>query len=203
MSGAGDDCCAACGKGGAALKKCNACKEVFYCSKECQQLDWRGHRAECKQRQAELLEEALFNTPCSIGEDCPICFLPLGEDQEKYSYQMCCGKRLCLACLFSIGEDQTAIPIQQRHLPACPFCRAPGSFRHKEVMRRLQKRIAVNDVQAFPFLAGMYQHGILGVLAKDTKKAMELYVRGVDLGSAECHAHLGGAYHTGWAAAHE
>ena len=33
----------------AKLKRCNNCKEVYYCSRECQKKDWkRGHRDTCE-----------------------------------------------------------------------------------------------------------------------------------------------------------
>jgi hypothetical protein len=30
------------------LKKCSACKMAIYCSKECQQVDWKNHKVKCK-----------------------------------------------------------------------------------------------------------------------------------------------------------
>lgn len=35
--------CAYCGKGGKKLKKCNNCRAVAYCGKECQTLHWHAH----------------------------------------------------------------------------------------------------------------------------------------------------------------
>ena len=37
---------------------------------------WATHKKECKQRAAELRDEALFKDPPS-KEECPICFLPM------------------------------------------------------------------------------------------------------------------------------
>ena len=36
---------------GSACKKC-ACKQVYYCSKECQRTDWDNHKARCKKARA-------------------------------------------------------------------------------------------------------------------------------------------------------
>ncbi|KAI1807545.1 hypothetical protein F4811DRAFT_477464 [Daldinia bambusicola] len=36
------------GKNGKGLLKCSRCKEVMYCSAECQRADWKKHRMECK-----------------------------------------------------------------------------------------------------------------------------------------------------------
>jgi len=43
--------CQGCGKDGE--KKCGACGEVYYCSRECQKRDWKKHRAACQKIQAE------------------------------------------------------------------------------------------------------------------------------------------------------
>eukprot|EP00562_Extubocellulus_spinifer_P024311 CAMPEP_0178673916 /NCGR_PEP_ID=MMETSP0698-20121128/34560_1 /TAXON_ID=265572 /ORGANISM="Extubocellulus spinifer, Strain CCMP396" /LENGTH=451 /DNA_ID=CAMNT_0020317965 /DNA_START=17 /DNA_END=1372 /DNA_ORIENTATION=+ len=39
------------------LQECSGCREVLYCSTECQSKDWPEHRARCKKRQEELKEE--------------------------------------------------------------------------------------------------------------------------------------------------
>ena len=69
--------CANCGRGeeeSCHLKKCNGCKMVRYCSKDCQAAHRPRHKRECKKRAAELHEEALFDDPPQ-PEDCPVCFL--------------------------------------------------------------------------------------------------------------------------------
>ena len=60
------------------LKACTACKFVKY------QILQQGlsegthrsqHKKECRNREAELHDEALFTQPPQKDEDCPICFL--------------------------------------------------------------------------------------------------------------------------------
>lgn len=34
--------------------KCGACKEEWYCSKECQRSNWTFHKSVCKQKQAVI-----------------------------------------------------------------------------------------------------------------------------------------------------
>jgi hypothetical protein len=40
--------CSYCGKGGAKLLKCSACKGAVYCSRDCQKRHWPKHKAACK-----------------------------------------------------------------------------------------------------------------------------------------------------------
>ena len=46
--------CAQCQKKAEGLKKCEACRRVYYCSEECQAAHWRQHKTECKQLAAEI-----------------------------------------------------------------------------------------------------------------------------------------------------
>ena len=39
--------CVGCGKKNAELKRCGRCKEIKYCSRECQVNDWRMHKLAC------------------------------------------------------------------------------------------------------------------------------------------------------------
>jgi len=72
--------CANCGtdeKGeGISLKACKSCMLVKYCNPTCQRNHWPKHKKPCKQRAAELHDEALFRDP-PPKEECPICFLPM------------------------------------------------------------------------------------------------------------------------------
>jgi hypothetical protein len=65
-------CCAECGIArGASLKTCKSCMLVKYCNANCQLRHWSKHKKICKQRAAELRDEALFKDP-PAKEDCPI-----------------------------------------------------------------------------------------------------------------------------------
>ena len=69
-------CCAASGKVSDDLKRCDACKLVKYCNRECQATHRRAHKKTCKKRAAELFDEQLFKQP-PANDNCPVCFLPL------------------------------------------------------------------------------------------------------------------------------
>ncbi|KAF8992050.1 hypothetical protein BDQ17DRAFT_1370030 [Cyathus striatus] len=44
-----NDLCAHCtNKGNPTLKKCSGCRQIKYCSKECQKADWKRHKRECR-----------------------------------------------------------------------------------------------------------------------------------------------------------
>jgi hypothetical protein len=68
------NCCAECGKeeggGLASLKACKSCMQSKYCNAACQKKHWPTHKKDCKQRAAELRDEALFKDP-PAKEDCP------------------------------------------------------------------------------------------------------------------------------------
>ena len=66
------------------LKACKSCMLVKYCNPTCQLNHWPKHKKLCKQRAAELHDEALFKEP-PPKEDCPIC-LPM---PRKYANQLC------------------------------------------------------------------------------------------------------------------
>lgn len=45
------DTCASCGKAQfivGSLKQCSACREILYCGKKCQKIDWKAHKKACK-----------------------------------------------------------------------------------------------------------------------------------------------------------
>ena len=46
--------CSACGKKSDTVKKCTACKCVWYCDKDCQNKHRKEHRKECRRIKKEL-----------------------------------------------------------------------------------------------------------------------------------------------------
>jgi len=210
--------CAECGiDGGIGLKSCKACMDVKYCNAECQHKHWPTHKKQCKQRAAELSDEALFKDP-PAKEDCPICFLPMPikllscislsnatvtsvpiydfsiankelKDKAMDEYYPCCGKSICRGCAYSFAESEN----DER----CPFCNSDrGKKTAEENIEDITKRVEVNDAGAIYMLADSYYQGLNGI-QQDQTKAMELYARAAELGHSKAHSNLGNIYYMG------
>jgi len=211
-------CCAECGKveggGVASLKVCKSCMRVKYCNAECQHKHWPTHKKPCKQRAAELRDEALFKDPPS-KEDCPICFLPMPihlvscvslppatrssvpiydfamaneelQGKAMEAYYPCCGKSICEGCIHSFRESGNN--------KKCPFCNTDRGKTEEENNKDCMKRADLNDAASIYMLAGSYYQGLHG-LQLDRTKAMELYTRAAELGCSKAHNELGVIYH--------
>ena len=213
-----NSCCAECGVGGgASLKACKACMIVKYCNAACQRNHWPKHKKICKQRAAELRDEALFKDP-PPKEDCPICFLPMPHQLiacvslspatitsvpiHDYSlaneglanigteqYYSCCGKSICRGCLYSFGKSG--------NIMNCPYCKAEiAGKKNEEHVKELMKREVANDAGAILALGNSYYIGLIG-LQQDQERAMELWKRAADLGYSHAHYNLGNEYRQG------
>ena len=213
-------CCADCGSvagGGAGLKACTSCRLVKYCNVKCQKNHWPKHKNECKQRAAEIRDEALFKDP-PAKEDCPICFLPMPTkliscmtlppatmssvpisdyaeanevlaDMGTEQYYSCCGKSVCGGCIYSLNESGNN--------EKCPFCKSDRTGKTDEgEIEELMKRVEVNDAGSMMVLADRYYNGE-GGLHQDWTKAIELHARSAELGSSGAHAQLGSIYNQG------
>ena len=214
-----NSCCAECGReeGGVSLKICGACMRAKYCNAACQRNHWAKHKIECKQRAAELRDEALFKDP-PPKDDCPICFLPMPmrlicctslppatilsvpihnfaianvqlakEGMEVYF--PCCGKNICEGCVHSFRMSG--------NLRKCPFCKSDRvGVTEEEHDAEIRKRVEANDPASIALLANYYDHGCNG-LHQDTAKSIELYIKAAELGFSKAHNHLGMLYYDG------
>ena len=210
-------CCAECGEeGGVSLKMCKSCMHARYCSAECQHKHWPKHKKDCKQRAAELRDEALFKDP-PPKEDCPICFLPMPvkliscaslppatvtvvpihdyaianqelSDKNMEHYYPCCGKSICGGCLHSF--------LQSGNDDKCPFCNFGRKKTEEEQVEQITKWVAANDAVAMGMLATHYNQGLGGV-QQDHIKAIELFTKSAELGCSKAHCNLGNIYYDG------
>jgi tetratricopeptide (TPR) repeat protein len=194
MSNTSATTCANCGKGEEAginnLKSCTACMLVKYCNRDCQIAHRPQHKKACKKRAKELHDEKLFEQPPPM-EDCPICFQRLPYLDSGQAYQSCCGKNLCTGCIYGFQSRVT----KEEH-DICPFCRAPTPKTDEEIVKRLEKRMELNDAQAMYNLGCFYCNGSLG-LPRDHAKALELWHRAAELGDADAVCNVANAYRVG------
>lgn len=131
--------------------------------------------------------------------DCPICCLPLPTLYTGKAYKSCCGQELCKGCLYSAisanretMEERVSRQMMSK-LMKCPFCRAPPPRNGREMMERIEKRAGMDDPLAIHNLACAYDGGDHG-LPRNPAKALQLWSRAGELGSANSYYNLGQAY---------
>ena len=181
--------CANCGKEGNSnvMNTCNKCKMVKYCNAACKKKHRKKHKKACENRAAELRDEKLFKQPPL--EECDICMLPLPMMMKGCKYMVCCGKRICGGCSFTLSDMVSG-------RPSCSFCRTPMPMSNKEVLEMNEKRMAVNDPNAFHNLGIVTFHGMHGC-TKDYEKALKLFQRAGELGHAESYRLIADYHMTG------
>ncbi|EJK44141.1 hypothetical protein THAOC_37349, partial [Thalassiosira oceanica] len=188
------DVCANCGQeggDGVKLKNCTACLLVKYCGVDCQKAHRKQHKKACKERAAELKDERLYGQGHARLETefCPICAQPVPLPPEGHSQvNTCCMKMVCNGCVYAAMK----MGINDK----CEFCRTPAPKNDAESLARIQARVNKKDPEAFKFLGDQYSRGQLG-LAKDAARAVELWTKASELGSAGACYHLGAVYSHG------
>ena len=68
----------------------------------------------------------------------------------------------------------------------CPYCRIPVYRSREEYLERFQRRMDLNDAEAFYELGQYYSQGGLG-LPQDKNKGFQLLNRAAELGSTNAH----------------
>jgi len=186
--------CANCGKEGSNVTNtCNKCKMIIYCSAACKKKHRHKHKKDCEEhlkRVADLHDEELFKQP-PPKEDCPICFLRLPSLVTGTSYMACCGKSICRGCMHAFQSRAT-----RKKDRKCPFCRTPPPKSGGEELKRMKKRVELNDVNAIHNMGYYYYEGIYG-LRPNLTKALELYHRAGELGNAASYYNVAQLYRQG------
>ena len=142
----------------------------------------------------EELEGADLFAPLPPTEDCAICFIPLPRTAINSFYNTCCGKVFCKACLEAgkiIKKKQ-----EKNGKNACPFCRQGYPTTTEMALHRLEARAAQNDHEAWYCLGDTYKDAKHGV-SKDELRALDCFIRAVDLGSAKAANVIGEYYRKG------
>jgi len=130
-------------------------------------------------------------------EDCPLCLLPMpyanGICGVRTTYMPCCGKMLCTGCSMAEHGEMKKGNIK----PWCAFCRLPLPTSNKEALKRIKKRMKLNDARAYVQLGLLYERGDYG-LTPNIIKSIELWNKASeDLGSAEANYNIAVAYRSG------
>ena len=152
-----------------------------------------------KKLEEELKGANLF-APLPPTEDCAICFVPHSRLNSEAYYSACCGKVICVACS---KENEASIKKRNEEKNAgkkvsftCPFCRELIPATGLEALRRLQERCLQNDPYAFTHMGQLYQRGSRHTPKHDLK-ALDYYIRTVELGSPEACTIIGTSYNEG------
>ena len=145
------------------------------------------------------LEGADLFAPLPPTEDCAVCLVPLSHFKKETLYKACCGKEICWACH---RENEESINKQNEENGGkklaftCPFCREPDPTSYPEYARQLQVRCLKNDHYALNAMGDIYWNGRYEV-AKDDLKALDCWIRAVELGSAGACVAIANGYHEG------
>ena len=148
----------------------------------------------------EELEGADLFAPLPPTEDCAICLVPLSPVKTETFYQACCGKEICKACGMeneeSINKQNEEKNTGKKVVLTCPFCREPVPTAGLEYLRQLQARCLRNDPAAFTLMGEQYRKGERDI-AKDDLRALDCYIRAVELGGAVACTCIGTCYDQG------
>ena len=147
------------------------------------------HKKECKRRAAELFDEELFKDPPE-GPECPVCMLPLPFDGDHIHFGACCGKFICMGCMYAQIKEEILSVKEDEDCGACTFCRTPPTSVEKEILDRLSKGVERNDANSIEQLAVYYMGGEMG-LQQDSVKSMELLLKAGEHGCPNAYGSLG------------
>ena len=199
--------CANCGKEGSNLNTRNRCNLVKYCNAACKKKHRSKHKKKCDRRVAELRDKELFKEH-PLNEECPICLIPMPNDESHQTYRACCGKTICNGCvhemvkmdMLSIGVDELMQNYKQnveKIQSLCPFCRSPLPEVHEEYNKLLEKLAENGNAEACYNLGSAYSKGKGKGVAQDWVKANAWFLKGGELGCAIAYNNLGASYHQG------
>ena len=151
-----------------------------------------------KNLEEELTGADLF-APLPPTEDCAICLVPLSRRNSQTRYMACCGNDICKACTIENEESinkQNEENVGKKLAFTCPFCREPIPTSADDEFARLQARCLQEDHNALQLMGTIYRDGACET-AKDDLKALDCYIRAVELGNAEACGRIGTCYKKG------
>ena len=115
--------------------------------------------------------------------------VPLPFINSESNYQSCCGNWICWACHkeneASINKQNEEKSASKKLALTCPFCREPYPTCFDEELAQLQARCLHNDCFAFELLGAAYGYRMdENGMVPDDLKALDCYIRAVELGSS-------------------
>ena len=138
--------------------------------------------------------------PLPPTDDCAICLVPHSRRKPETRYMPCCGNEVCWACYMenkeSINKQNEEKSAGKKLAFTCPFCREPVLTAVTEVSRQLQARCLQNDRNALRLMGGRYRRGECGK-PKDELKALDYYIRAVELDSPAACSNIAEIYREG------
>ena len=141
----------------------------------------------------KISDKELFKHPPSIFGDCPICFERIPTLHTGSKYKTCCGKTICSACCYAPVYDNHGNKVAEEK---CPFCRTPRPTSDKEILKRIEKRVELDDPIAIFGLGIRHRDGRYG-FTQDYTKALEFWHRAAELGYAGAYNNIGYLYKFG------
>ena len=203
--------CSAGGKKSDTVKKCNGCKCVWYCDKECQNKHRREHKKECRRIKKELDKRGGrldLGTEEDVGplgklpprEECQICMRVLPNYESLHAYANCCGKTICGGCMLQhqkkteeMNARKNAERARREQPPVprtCAFCREPIPESDEELLAGARKRAERKDPDAMRNMSECYRVGHYG-LPVDQTKCIDFLRQSAALGCLAAQYQLG------------
>lgn len=199
--------CAHCKKAGSTstMKACGRCRRVWYCSRECQKLHWKGggHKKACGNLTASATGDGERDGAGVVGKaaaplqnPCPIC-LELEDDDDRTAgeFGLChtCGQSFCGGCKLTLID-------REHGAPKCPTCRValnvPGAEQARRLRKLLRDRPSGRHVPRAQNLLGIQHRDGQGI-ARDLAEAARWFRLAADQGFPQAQLNLGGCYGTG------
>ena len=148
----------------------------------------------------EELEGADLFAPLPPTEDCAICFVPLSRMCSDTFYNACCGNFVCVACSkennASVNKRNEGKNSSKKVAFTCPYCREASPTCLFEEHAQYEARCLQNDPYAFTMMGELYRDGDHQV-AKDDLKALDCWIRAVELNGADACICIGDVYDKG------
>ena len=90
-------------------------------------------------------DDEIFKDP-PPKEECPLCMLPMPRHSNanygiQTTYQPCCGKTLCWGCAIAFLNEMDKGKLKR----CCAFCRVPIYKSNNELVKRIKKRMKMQQ----------------------------------------------------------